>query len=373
MPASVIALLRKGRCREIVVWLAHNARNLVWSAWVLAVLIILGVRLPDATGSFTLAFRHLDPARIAWLVVAFAVVALSFVFYGLAQRRLLRAGGARLRVRVVTVLAFASSGLTGLFPGGVVPASGWLLDQYRRRGVDESLGLWAIIAGGFVSAVSSLCLLLISCGIAGVGPRLLLVLCGLIVVAGGATFVRGAHSLEQLESALARRGHRGSVFTLVHRLALRGADLACWRIGVAGGIEVFVYTTLNWLCDAACLVAAFELAGFPAPIGALFFAFTASQVLGSVVPLPAGGGVIEGGIIGALALTGTPIGHAIVAVVFYRIISYWIVTGLASLTLVVTSHAGRRLRPSGPAAGTGNGTAAQPALTVEPAPRSARS
>lgn len=134
-----------------------------------------------------------------------------------------------------------------------------------------------------------------------------------------------------------------------------------------GGIEVFVYTILNWLCDAACLVAAFELVGFPAPVAALFFAFTASQVLGSVVPMPAGAGVVEGGIIGALALTGTPLGHAIVAVVFYRIISYWLVTGLASLTLVVTSHSSRRLRRAE------RGTGAQPPRVAEPAPHSAGS
>jgi uncharacterized membrane protein YbhN (UPF0104 family) len=243
----------------------------------------------------------------------------------------------------VTVLVFASTGLTGLLPGGVVPASGWLLDQYRRRGIDESLGLWAIIAGGFVSAVSSLSLLLISCGLAGVGPRALLVVCGLVVGLGGASFVKGAHQLARIECALARHGHRGALFAFVHRLAVRGTDLASWRIGVRGGIEVFVYSLANWLCDAACLVAVFELVGFPAPMAALFFAFTASQVLGSVVPLPAGAGVVEGGIIGALTLTGTPLGHAIVAVVFYRLISYWLVTALASVTLVFTSHAGRRL------------------------------
>lgn len=364
LPPGVIRLLRWGRCREILVWLAQNATNLIWAAFALAVLIILGVRLPDATGSFGFAFHSLNPARAIWLAVALVVIALSFVAYGLAQRRLLKAGGARIRIRTVTLLVFASTGVTGLLPGGVVPASGWLLDQYRRRGIDESLGLWAIIAGGFVSAVSSLGLLLISCGLAGVGPRYLLVLCGLIVVVGGASFVRGAHSLERLESALARHGHRGRVFRFVHRLAVRGSDLACWRIGVPGGIEVFLYTILNWLCDAACLIAAFELAGFPAPLSALFFAFTASQVLGSVVPLPAGAGVVEGGIIGALAITGTPLGHAIVAVVFYRIISYWLVTGFASLTLAMTSHAGRRL---GRAV---TEPASQPAVIVEPAPRS---
>jgi putative heme transporter len=343
LPAGVVSLLRKGRCREIFNWIAHNASNLIWAAFVLAVLVILGLRLPDATGSFGLAFHTLTAARAAWLALALAAVALSFVCYGLAQRRLLTAGGTRLSVRIVTILVFASTGLTGLLPGGVVPASGWLLDQYRRRGIDESLGLWAIIAGGFVSAVSSLSLLLISCGLAGIGPRALLVVCGLVVGVGGAGFVKGAHQLERVECALERRGRNGAMLKFVHRLAVRGADLACWRIGVPGGIEVFVYSLANWLCDAACLVAVFELVGFPAPVAALFFAFTASQVLGSVVPLPGGAGVVEGGIIGALALTGTPLGHAIVAVVFYRIISYWLVTGLASLTLVVTSHAGRNL------------------------------
>jgi hypothetical protein len=346
-------------------WLAHNASNLIWAAFVLAVLVVLGVRLPDAAGSFGLAFQTLTAARAAWLALSLAVVALSFVCYGLAQRRLLIAGGTRLSIRTVTVLVFASTGLTGLLPGGVVPASGWLLDQYRRRGIDESLGLWAIIAGGFVSAVSSLSLLLISCGLAGIGPRALLVVCGLVVVVGGASFVKGAHQLERLERALARHRHNGAVLRFVHRLAVRGADLACWRIGVPGGIEVFVYSLANWLCDAACLVAVFELVGFPAPVAALFFAFTASQVLGSVVPLPGGAGVVEGGIIGALALTGTPLGHAIVAVVFYRIISYWLLTALASLTLVVTSHAGRslgRIQPD---------VVAQPPAIGEPAPRSA--
>lgn len=191
LPASVVVLLRRGRARDFFNWLAHNGSNLVWAAFVLAVLVILGVRLPDATGSFGLALRNLDPTRAIWLVVAVGVTALSFVAYGLAQRRLLMAGGKRLRIRTVTVLVFASTGLTGLLPGGVVPASGWLLEQYRRRGIDESLGLWAIIAGGFVSAVSSLSLLLISCGLAGVGPRTLLVLCGLIVVVGARSLSGG--------------------------------------------------------------------------------------------------------------------------------------------------------------------------------------
>src|SRR5580658_762391 len=74
LPAGVVSLLRKGRCREALTWLAHNASNLIWATFVLAVLVILGVRLPDAAGSFGLAFHSLTAARSAWLALALAVV-----------------------------------------------------------------------------------------------------------------------------------------------------------------------------------------------------------------------------------------------------------------------------------------------------------
>jgi uncharacterized protein (TIRG00374 family) len=48
--------------------------------------------------------------------------------------------------------------------------------------------------------------------------------------------------------------------------------------------------------------------------------------LGSLLPLPGGIGGVEGGMIGAFAAFGVPGGQAVVAVLAYRAISFWLPT-----------------------------------------------
>jgi uncharacterized membrane protein YbhN (UPF0104 family) len=52
---------------------------------------------------------------------------------------------------------------------------------------------------------------------------------------------------------------------------------------------------------------------------------------GRLVPLPGGLGGVEGGVLGALTLTGTPPAAAAAAVIVYRVTGYWTVgaTGAA--------------------------------------------
>lgn len=50
----------------------------------------------------------------------------------------------------------------------------------------------------------------------------------------------------------------------------------------------------------------FGLAGLAVPWRGLLFAYAAGQLAGRVVPLPGGIGGVEGGMLGALTLTGTP-------------------------------------------------------------------
>ncbi len=48
--------------------------------------------------------------------------------------------------------------------------------------------------------------------------------------------------------------------------------------------------------------------------------------LGSLLPLPGGIGGVEGGMIGAFAAFGEPAGRAVIAVLAYRAISFWLPT-----------------------------------------------
>jgi len=48
--------------------------------------------------------------------------------------------------------------------------------------------------------------------------------------------------------------------------------------------------------------------------------------LGSLLPLPGGIGGVEGGMIGAFVAFGEPAGRAVIAVLAYRAISFWLPT-----------------------------------------------
>jgi uncharacterized membrane protein YbhN (UPF0104 family) len=94
------------------------------------------------------------------------------------------------------------------------------------------------------------------------------------------------------------------------------------------------------LADAGVLGACFGLTGLPVPWRGLLFAYAAGQLAARVVPLPGGLGGVEGGVIGALTLTGTPAVAAAAAVLVYRLGGYW-VAGMAAAAALAC-------RPPGP-------------------------
>jgi hypothetical protein len=120
------------------------------------------------------------------------------------------------------------------------------------------------------------------------------------------------------------------------------ASLSRLQAGYRRGTAVLLFSCMNWLAEAAVLAAAFELAGRPVPWHGLLLAYTASQLAGSLIPLPGGLGSADGGLLGALTLTGTPLAAAAVAAVIYRLLSYWAVG--AAATCVITAM--RRRHPS---------------------------
>jgi uncharacterized membrane protein YbhN (UPF0104 family) len=79
-----------------------------------------------------------------------------------------------------------------------------------------------------------------------------------------------------------------------------------------------VLGAVGWLAfDIGALVAAYAAFHASLPIGPLVFAYTIGQ-LGGLIPLPAGVGSTDGGLIGALVLFGSPLTEAAAAVLLYR-------------------------------------------------------
>jgi uncharacterized membrane protein YbhN (UPF0104 family) len=80
-----------------------------------------------------------------------------------------------------------------------------------------------------------------------------------------------------------------------------------------------------WGFDIAALWASLHAFGTPPPLATIIMAYFVGQ-LGNVLPLPGGVGGVEGGMIAALIAFGSPGGLAILGVLAYRLIAFWLPT-----------------------------------------------
>ena len=305
--------------------------KILFALLVVCAFIVLGYQVRS---DFARAVDHLSVGRLPWLAVAVGAEGLSFLCYAAVQRRLLLTGGAKLTRRTMLGLAVAATGLTNLVPGGTAPASGWLVNQYRRRGIPMPLALWCVLVGGFAAAIAILVLLLAGAAVARLtGAWETVGLSALLVSAVVALVVAIRHVLF-LDRWLDRHATLpGS------KSARRGLDAAAkvlqFRTTPARGAVVLVLSLSNWGLDTGCLIAAFEVLGFAVPWKAVLFAYAAAQVAGSLAPVPGGIGFVEGGMVGAFALAGVQSGDAFVATLVYRMITCWAVAAVGSLALLV--------------------------------------
>jgi uncharacterized membrane protein YbhN (UPF0104 family) len=80
-----------------------------------------------------------------------------------------------------------------------------------------------------------------------------------------------------------------------------------------------------WGFDIATLWACFHAFGQPPPVAVIVIAYFVGA-LANALPLPGGLGGVEGGMIGAFLAFGTPSSLAILAVLSYRLIAFWLPT-----------------------------------------------
>jgi uncharacterized membrane protein YbhN (UPF0104 family) len=159
------------------------------------------------------------------------------------------------------------------------------------------------LAGGFTSIVAISALLLAGAAVAGADGLPLLTCAAGALAVGTAGLCAAARRGEALSRWLSARHHRSPA---IARLAAAMAGVSRQPPGFRLGVGVLACTCTGLLADAGVLAACFGLAGLPVPWRGLLFAYAAGQLAGRLVPLPGGLGGVEGGVLGALTLTGTP-------------------------------------------------------------------
>lgn len=291
-------LAHRGSVRRAAVW------GLV-AAGALSLLLAVGP-LRDALGEI----GHMNPS---WLLVAIGFELASCLSYVLLFGRLFEPA----RRKSVAKPAWIGLGAGSILPGGNVAGaavSGVLLHRdgvSRRRLVEQSSVL--VLAINAVSiAATALCAALLLSGAAS-GPHDLL-------RAGVPLFVCAAIAgvAIAIPFAARRSGERAP------RWITRLGDAIEATARSLRDPDVRLLGALGYpLLDMGALWAACAATGHAPSVPALILAYNLGY-LASAVPIPAGVGVLDGGLAAALILYGTSSTAALDAVLVYHVLAVWL-------------------------------------------------
>lgn len=347
----------KRRRRPVMRWVVHGVLLVALAAGVFALLPRLGGLAHDAA-----ALRRARPGFVVASIVAQAV---SLSCYALLYRRVLAALGARLSFRLaadVTLASFLVSHLTpfGSATGTLVNVSALEAEGVAAATTGEAIGLTSLVSTvalialfgtGFAATAGrhlSRGYLTIA-GIAVVLVVLVLVL-ALLVGAHPAIAERAARQAARLARHVRRSidpeqvAQQSKRLVLLARSALTGRAFA----------ESYAFASGDLLFDLLSLDLMFAAFGYQPGFGPLAVAYGAANIA-SVIPVTPGGlGVIEVALVAITVAFGAPRATAIVAVLGYRLINYWLPLlpgAVAYLRLRLTLRGADRAKSPAPPAG----------------------
>jgi uncharacterized membrane protein YbhN (UPF0104 family) len=322
--------------------LARRAGGLVLVGLVVALLIST---LPGL-GEVRERFAHAEPG---WLVLLFFLEVASCLSYVVAFRGVFCT---RLSWRFSYEIGMAEQGTNVLLPAGGV--GGLALGAWALRQGGMSSGRIARRSVAFfvlTSAPNFVCAAVLGCLLAagvlpGGGPLVLTWALGGLAVAAIALVAVLPRILARVGpdgggSAEAATGGAGgeSRRAGLGRIVRRGAAALTDGVEDAGGLlrarhPYVIFGAIGYMAlDVAALATAFAAFGTTPPFAAFVFAYVIGQ-LGGLIPLPGGVGGIDGGLIAALTLYGSPLSQATAAVLAYRVVQLGIPAILGSVAFV---------------------------------------
>jgi uncharacterized membrane protein YbhN (UPF0104 family) len=283
------------------------------------------VLLP-AVADMSDTWQRLVHGETRWLLLALALESVSF----LGHIILFRAVGSDARGRVglresaeITLAGHAASRLFASGGAGGVALSAWALRRSGMERTDVAARMTTFLV--LLYAVYMAALVIGGIGLfAGLLPGAAPLALTLVPAAFGAAVIGGALLLPRMTDALVRAQAQGR----------RIGRIAPAAIGIGAGVRDALRMTrrlepglagavLWWIGDVAVLWACFEAFGDSPAIGVVVMAYFVGM-LANALPLPGGIGGVDGGMVAALVAFGTDPGLAIVAVLAYRGIAFWL-------------------------------------------------
>jgi uncharacterized protein (TIRG00374 family) len=306
-----------------------------FSIFILSAVAFLYFVLPKLTGVGTTVHR-IERGNSWWIAVGVMLETLSFAGYVVLFRAVFLTGSGRIGWRESYEITMAGLAATRLFAAagaGGVALTAWAL---RRSGMEPRLVACRMVAFMvllYVVYAASLVIDGLGLGIGlfpGGGTFALTFLPAIVAVILFA--VTGAIALlpGDVERRLARGAPgSGKIHRLLTRLASAPALTASGvrtAIALIGRKDVGVLGAVAWWgFDISVLWAMFHAFGSVPPFTVIWMAYFIGMI-GNLLPLPGGLGGVEGGMIGAFAAFNVNLELAVLAVLSYRAISFWLPT-----------------------------------------------
>jgi uncharacterized protein (TIRG00374 family) len=312
---------------------ATRRRALAFGVFVAFVVAFLYFVLPHVTG-LERTWNRIDTGDPIWLVVAVVLELLAYSSYVALFRSVFARDSSRLGWRESYEITLAGLMATRLFAAagaGGVALMAWAL---RREGMERRVVARRMVA--FLAMLYTVYMaafvidgIALRTGLfAGGGDFAITIVPAIFGVVFIAVVVLISLIPEDIERRLERRA-RGS--GRLARWLARGVSVPAF---VAGGIRTAFGIARSkdpaalgaiawWGFDMAVLWAAFHAFGNPPPYAVIVMAYFVGM-LANLLPLPGGVGGVDGGMIGALIAFGVDSGLAVVSVLAYRAIAFWL-------------------------------------------------
>jgi uncharacterized protein (TIRG00374 family) len=324
-------------------WLPKPARRLV--KILLALLVVEFLVIPQIAGTRK-AIDLLGRVNFVYLLAGIGFEAAAVLAYTQLTRAVLPKHGSPSRLTLLRI-QLSTLSVSHVVPGGSAAGTSLGYRLLTQAGVEGPDAGFALATQGLGSAVVLNALLwlalVISIPFNGFSPLYVsAAIVGAILLGGFSLLVilltRGEERAANLLQALATKTpliDADAISRLVHRLAARLRELGNDRRLLAKAI---LWATANWLLDAASLwvfVAAF---GHSVRLDGLLVSFGLAYVLAAIPVTPGGLGVVETVLTSSLVGFGTARGVALLGVLSYRLVNFWLpipLGGLAYLSLQV--------------------------------------
>jgi putative heme transporter len=313
-------------------------------------LVVEYLVLPQVAGARK-ALHLIGDARPGLLLAAFALEVCALLAYAQLTASLLptdRPGMGRLLRIELSTLA-----VSHVLPGGSAAGSGIAVDLYRDAGVAPTDAGFALATQGLGSAVVLNALLwlglVISIPLRGFNPLYgTAAVVGVLILGLFSALIllltRGEARAARVLCELARRIpfldgdaiDRG-VHHVADRLRTLGRDRALLTRAIG-------WATANWLLDAAALWACVASLGGRIGLDGLIVAYGLANVVAAVPITPGGVGVMEAVLTASLVGFGLSRGVAILAVIAWRLLSFWLPIPVGAASYVSLKLGRRRDR-----------------------------